>query len=104
MIWFCACETCPGHLSTVGGFFLLALHVWGIGVTSLATCRYLVFFSPLDMCYNLCCMPPVTLTLWIIKELSRAKKVYSGVTSAAELYPESILIMAIVGMFKGKGV
>ena len=64
-------------------------------------CRYLVFFSPLDICYGLCHFIPVNLALWVVKELARAKKAYSGVTMAAVVYPDSLLAMAVVGMLKG---
>ena len=61
-----------------------------------------MFFSPKDVCYGFCHFIPVNLALWIVKELATAKKVFSGVTMAAEIYPTSILAMAVVGMFKGK--
>ena len=70
----------------------------------LSTHRYLIFFSPFDICYGLCHFLPVNLILWIIKELVRAKKVYSGVKMAANVYPNSLLAMAIVGMFKGTNI
>ena len=63
--------------------------------------RYLVFFSPLDVFFALCHFTPLNLLLWIVKELSRAKKVYSGVVMAAGYYSNSLLAMAVVGMLKG---
>lgn len=42
--------------------------------------------------------------LLTIHEFARAKKVLSGVTMAAALYPNSLVAMAIVGMFKGSPV
>ena len=42
--------------------------------------------------------------LLTIHEFARAKKVLSGVTMAAALYPNSLVAMAIVGMFKGTPV
>ena len=65
-------------------------------------CRYLVFFSPLDAFYSLCHFTPLFLVLGILKEISRAKKVYSGIGMAAAVYPNSMLAMAVVGMLKGK--
>ena len=68
------------------------------------TCRYLVFFSPLDVCVYLCSATPVQLALHTVEEVGRAKKILSGVTMASTLYPHSILAMAIVGMLKGSHV
>ena len=63
--------------------------------------RYFIFFSPLDICYFLCAAAPVHLLLYTVEEFGRAKKVLSGVTMASELYPQSMVAMAIVGMLKG---
>lgn len=63
--------------------------------------RYFIFFSPLDICYVLCAATPVQLLLYTVEEFGRAKKVLSGVTMASELYPQSMVAMAIVGMLKG---
>jgi hypothetical protein len=61
-----------------------------------------VFFSPLDICYALCHFTPLYLTLWVLKELSRAKKVYKGVLMASVVYPESVIAMAVAGTLVGK--
>ena len=60
-----------------------------------------MFFSPIDVFFALCHFTPLNLLLWILKELSRAKKVYSGVVMAAGVYPDSLLAMVVVGMLKG---
>lgn len=36
-----------------------------------------------------------------IEELARAKKVLDGVRLAAAVYPNSLIVMALVGMFRG---
>jgi len=46
----------------------------------------------------------VQLILHTIEEFARAKKVLSGVVMAMALYPDSVVAMAIVGMFKGNSV
>ena len=66
--------------------------------------RYLIYFCPFDVFYYLCAATPVRLMLLTIHEFARAKKVLSGVTMAAALYPNSLVAMAIVGMFKGRPV
>ena len=63
--------------------------------------RYLIYFCPFDVFYYLCAATPVRLTLLAVHEFARAKKVLSGVTMAAALYPNSLVAMAIVGMLKG---
>lgn len=64
--------------------------------------RYLIFFSPLDLFYLLTLLTPLRLVLLLVKELARAKKIFAGVTLATSVYPQSLLAMAIVGMFKGE--
>ena len=44
---------------------------------------------------------PLKLVLLLVEELARAKKIFAGVTLAASVYPNSLLAMAVVGMFKG---
>ena len=44
---------------------------------------------------------PVQMALLTVEELGRAKKILSGVAMASDLYPQSMLAMAIVGMIKG---
>ncbi len=39
--------------------------------------------------------------LLLVEELARAKKIFAGVTLAASVYPQCLLAMAVVGMFKG---
>ena len=68
---------------------------------SLSLSRYIVFLSPHDIGYSLCLTTPIQLILYMIEEFARAKKVFSGVTMAAAVYPKSLLAMAVVGMLKG---
>jgi len=79
-----------------------ALNGWAIVVCIL--CWYLIYFSPFDVFYYLCAATPVQLILHTIEEFARAKKVLSGVVMAMTLYPNSMVAMAIVGMFKGNSV
>ena len=69
---------------------------------SLSLSRYIVFLSPHDIGYSLCLTTPIQLILYMIEEFARAKKVFSGVTMAAAVYPKSLLAMAVVGMLKGE--
>lgn len=64
---------------------------------------YLIFFSPFDICYALSLFTPLRLVLCVIQEFGRSKKVLSGVITAHELYPSSMLIVTFVGMLKGSG-
>ena len=68
---------------------------------SLSLSRYIVFLSPHDIGYSLCLTTPIQLILYMIEEFARAKKVFSGITMAAAVYPKSLLAMAVVGMLKG---
>lgn len=64
---------------------------------------YLIFYSPLDLCYKLCKFFPVKLVMAAMKEVIRCKKVHDGVVHAAKIYPNGYLIMVIVGTVKGNG-
>ena len=63
-----------------------------------------MFLSPYDIGYALTHATPVQLTLYIIEEFARAKKVYSGVVMASAVYPQSLVAMAVVGMLKGNSI
>ncbi|KRX20721.1 Trimeric intracellular cation channel type B-A [Trichinella nelsoni] len=71
---------------------LLATAVW-----------YIVFYSPFDIAYKTVKFFPIKLILLILKEIHRTNKVYSAVGHAVQLYPNSYLIMAIIGVAKGAG-
>uniref|UniRef100_A0A5S6QBK4 Trimeric intracellular cation channel type B n=1 Tax=Trichuris muris TaxID=70415 RepID=A0A5S6QBK4_TRIMR len=64
---------------------------------------YLIFYSPFDICYRLVKFFPVKLLVTMAKEVQRTNKVYSGVVHAMKLYPNSYLVMVIVGAAKGAG-
>ena len=63
--------------------------------------RYLIFLGPLDVFFHLCSAQPVQLALFTVEEVGRAKKILSGVSAAAALYPQSLVAMAVVGLVKG---
>ncbi|KRX60673.1 Trimeric intracellular cation channel type B-A [Trichinella patagoniensis] len=71
---------------------LLATAVW-----------YIVFYSPFDIAYKTVKFFPIKLMLLILKEIHRTNKVYSAVGHAMQLYPNSYLIIAIIGVAKGAG-
>lgn len=64
--------------------------------------RYLVFYSPFDIVYKVCKFLPVKLVLSSLKEVYRCKKVHDGVVHAAKIFPNSYLIMVIIGAVKGE--
>ncbi|KRY49476.1 Trimeric intracellular cation channel type B-A [Trichinella britovi] len=71
---------------------LLATAVW-----------YIVFYSPFDIAYKTVKFFPIKLMLLILKKIHRTNKVYSAVGHAMQLYPNSYLIIAIIGVAKGAG-
>lgn len=73
----------------------------GLALASL--CWYLVFFSPFDMVYKLTKVVPVKIVLSVLKEVLRARKVYDGVAHALHIYPNSYVIVVLVGCMKGAG-
>lgn len=64
---------------------------------------YLIFYSPFDVVYKICKFLPIKVVLSALKEVIRCKKVHDGVIHAAKLYPNSYLIMIMIGTIKGNG-
>ncbi|CAH1776252.1 unnamed protein product [Owenia fusiformis] len=64
---------------------------------------YLINYSPFDVVYKLATMLPIRITLWVMKEIERGKKVYDGVAYVAKLYPDAYLLMAFMGTIKACG-
>lgn len=64
---------------------------------------YVIFYSPFDLVYKLTKFLPCKLGIVIMKEITRCKKISDGVNHAAQLYPNSFLIMTIIGTVKGNG-
>ena len=66
--------------------------------------RYLVFYSPFDLVYKIARMLPFKMVLCGFKEVQRAHKVYHAVSHTAKLYPNSYLVIIIIGTVKGKNI
>ncbi|KFD58616.1 hypothetical protein M514_00309 [Trichuris suis] len=64
---------------------------------------YLIFYSPFDICYRMIKFFPVKLLVTMAKEVQRTNKVYSGVVHVMKLYPNSYLVMVLIGTAKGAG-
>ncbi|KAH7638564.1 trimeric intracellular cation channel type 1B.1 [Dermatophagoides farinae] len=64
---------------------------------------YVLFYSPFDFVYKLIKFLPCKLGIIIMKEIIRCKKINDGVNHAASLYPNSFIIMIIIGTVKGNG-
>ena len=69
----------------------------------MTTTRYLVFFSPFDIFYKLVKFLPIKIVISCCKELVRCRKIYDGVNHAMHLYPNSYVIIVLVGAVKGAG-
>ena len=65
-------------------------------------CRYVIFYSPFDIVYKICKFLPCKIVVAIMKEIIRCKKINDGVAHAASIYPNSYLIMIIIGTVKGQ--
>jgi hypothetical protein len=66
-------------------------------------CWYLVFFSPFDLFYKIVKFLPIKIVLSVCKELQRSRKIYDGVVHAIHIYPNSYVIIILVGAMKGAG-
>jgi hypothetical protein len=67
-------------------------------------CWYLVFYSPLDLINRLLRFLPIRLVIGVGKEIQRTKKIYDGIRSTLALYPDSYIIVVLIGAIKGKDV
>jgi hypothetical protein len=65
-------------------------------------CWYLVFYSPLDLISSIIRFPPIRLVIGVGKEIQRTKKIYDGVHSTLAIYPDSYIIVVLIGAIKGK--
>jgi hypothetical protein len=63
----------------------------------------LVFFSPFDVFYKFIKFTPVKVVISVMKEVLRVRKVYDGVAHALHIYPNSYVIVVLVGCMKGAG-
>ena len=64
---------------------------------------YIIFYTPFDFGYKVFKFLPIKLILAVMKEVIRCKKVHDGVVHAAQVYPNSYVIMIIIGTLKGNG-
>jgi hypothetical protein len=64
-------------------------------------CWYFVFYSPLDLINHLLRFIPIPFIIGIAKEIQRTKKIYDGVHSMFALYPDSYIIVVLIGAIKG---
>ncbi|XP_055296144.1 trimeric intracellular cation channel type 1B.1 [Sitodiplosis mosellana] len=64
---------------------------------------YIVFYTPLDIGYQVAKFLPVKVIACAMKEIYRCKKIHDGVSHAAKLYPNAYVIMIIIGTLKGNG-
>ncbi|CAL1291978.1 unnamed protein product, partial [Larinioides sclopetarius] len=64
---------------------------------------YLVFYSPFDIGYKILRFLPFKLALAVMKEVIRCRKIHDGVVYAAKIYPNSYLIMVVIGTVRGNG-
>ncbi|CAF0808785.1 unnamed protein product [Brachionus calyciflorus] len=73
------------------------------GLVLATACWYLVFFSPFDLVYKLVKFLPIKLGLSVLKEIQRSRKIFDGVNHGLHLYPNSYIIIVLVGALKGAG-
>lgn len=73
-------------------FLILAIGAW-----------YMIFYTPFDIGYRVFNFLPIKFALAVMKEVIRCKKIHAGVVHAASIYPNSYLIMIVIGTLKGNG-
>ena len=66
--------------------------------------RYLIFYSPFDLVYKIIKLLPCKMVVSGFKEVQRAHKVYHAVNHTAKLYPNSYLVIILIGTVKGKQI
>lgn len=64
---------------------------------------YLIFYSPFDLAYRLCQFTPIKIVLHCMNEIHNCKAIYQGILHAAKVFPDSYIIMALIGIVRGNG-
>jgi hypothetical protein len=64
-------------------------------------CWYFVFYSPYDIVARLLRFIPIRIPIGIAKEIQRTKKIFDGVQSTLAIYPDSYIIVVLIGAIKG---
>ncbi|KAL5022577.1 hypothetical protein ScPMuIL_001732 [Solemya velum] len=64
---------------------------------------YLIFYSPFDIVYKFVKLLPCKLLICALKETQRAHKCYNAVTATAKIYPNSFVIIIMLGVVKSAG-
>lgn len=72
-------------------------------VTVCTVAWYVVFYSPFDIGYKMAKYPLINIVFATMKEIYRCRKVYDGVSHAGKLYPNSYIIMVVIGTLRGNG-
>eukprot|EP00088_Acartia_fossae_P018182 TRINITY_DN20470_c0_g1_i2.p1 TRINITY_DN20470_c0_g1~~TRINITY_DN20470_c0_g1_i2.p1 ORF type:complete len:260 (+),score=64.02 TRINITY_DN20470_c0_g1_i2:43-822(+) len=62
-----------------------------------------VFYSPRDIVYTVATNQAVSVPVYVVKEIYRAKKILGGIKDAGKVYPEHEIIQITVGLIKGNG-
>ena len=68
----------------------------------LYTFRYLLNYSPFDLVYKIVRFTPIRLVISVMKEIQRTSKIHHAVVYAMKLYPNSYIIIGLIGIAKGK--
>ncbi|CAF3536446.1 unnamed protein product [Rotaria sp. Silwood1] len=66
-------------------------------------CWYSVFYFPFDFINYLLRFIPIRLVMGVGKEIQRTKKIYDGVRLTLILYPDSYIIVVLIGAIRGCG-
>ena len=65
-------------------------------------CWYFVFYSPFDIIPRLLQFTSIRIIFGVGKEIHRTKKIFDGVHSTLAIYPNSYIIVIVIGAVKGK--
>ncbi|XP_063962291.1 trimeric intracellular cation channel type 1B.1-like [Lytechinus pictus] len=104
--WVCSMLSCfAGYIlsNALLGQSLLAPFAYHLKIGIATIVWYLIFYSPADMFYKLVTSFPGKLVVGPMKEAVRARKVGLGVLQAAQVYPQGLIIMVIIGTVRGSG-
>lgn len=64
---------------------------------------YLIFYSPFDIVYRLCNFMLIKVLLNCMNEVHNCKAIYQGIVHASKIFPDSYVVMALIGIVKGNG-
>lgn len=71
--------------------------LWATGIW------YLIYYSPFDLVNRTCQFVPIKIVLYCLDDIYNCKSIHQGILHASRIFPDSYVVMGIIGVVKGNG-